>query len=113
MKNFAKSFFVIVALVFMFILTGCEKNKNTLTGNWYYYDGTSLRDSIYYTFNEDKTGGYTFSGSTNKFTYEDNGKTLTISYENANVPNEFDYTIENGTLTIKDSFGEDVVYKKK
>ena len=112
MKKALKTLVVVVALVLTLALTGCQ-DINSLTGNWYYYDGSSLRDNIYYTFNADGTGGYTYSGSTNKFTYEDDGTKVSLKYENATIANEYEYKIEDGTLTIKDSFGSDVIYKKK
>ena len=112
MKKIFKGFLVVVAFVFALALTGCT-DKNSLEGNWYYLSGESLSDNIYYSFKADKTGEYNYAGSIMKFTYEDDGTKLTIKYETATVANEFEYKIDNGILTIKDSFGSDVTYKKK
>lgn len=101
-----------VVLVAVVVLSGCG-NSNSIVGTWQYKDGKTVRSDIYYTFNKDKTGGYTYYGQTKKFTYEDKGTKVKISYEGTNVPNEFDYSIKDNVLTIKDSFGSNVTYQRK
>lgn len=90
-------------------LTGCENKKNSapsLIGSWDH-------SGYVYKFNEDKTGSYSAYSTEMKFTYEDKGDKVVISYEGTTSPNEFGYRIEGNKLIIKDSFGEDVVYTKK
>ena len=100
--------------VFAFVLTlvavlvGCN-NSNSIVGTWKY--GSS--DDIYYTFNKNNTGSYTYSGSTKNFTYEDRGTKVIITYEGNTASSEFDYSISDGKLTIKDSSGNDVIYERK
>ena len=116
MKKAIKKIGVLALATFLIvIMTGCGKSDKGIVGQWNYYDSTNkkAKSDIYYTFNDDKTGSYTFYGDTKKFTYEDKGSKVIISYENATVPNEFEYSIKDDVLTIKDSFGSDVTYKRK
>lgn len=106
---------VVISIVFAAVLmTGCgsKKASNPLIAKWYYYDGKTTNKTIYYEFKEKGKGGYTFAGETKSFTYKDDGKKVTLSYEGTTAPSEYEYKIEKDTLTIKDSFGNDVVYKK-
>ena len=48
-----------------------------------------------------------------KFTYEDDGKKVSILYNGNTVASDFEYRIEGDKLIIKDSFGKDVEYKRK
>lgn len=112
MKN-TKKLFSLICIAFIAIatltLTGCGKdNKNTkpLVGSWEHSGYT-------YKFNDDNTGAYMFYTTEMKFTYEDKGDKVSIKYENATVPSEFEYRIEGNKLIIKDSFGKDVEYTKK
>ncbi|MBR3116561.1 MAG: hypothetical protein IKF36_01645 [Bacilli bacterium] len=97
------------------IMTGCGSSSKGLEGQWNYYDESSKKENkdIYYTFNGDNTGSYTFYSDKKKFTYEDKGNKVKISYENTTIPNEFEYVIEDDMLIIKDSVGSDVKYKRK
>ena len=114
MKKIFKGFLVIAALVLTLTLTGCNNESGKgIEGTWYYYNGASLSDDIFYKFNADKSGEYVYAGTSMKFTYEDDGTKVSLQYENATVPSEYEYKIEDKTLTIKDSFGSDVIYKKK
>lgn len=99
--------FAFVAL----ILTGC--GKKGLIGDWAYFDGSSTRSDIYYTFKDEKNGSYTFGGATRNFTYTDDGTKLTILYDGDTDGSTYEYKLEDDTFTIKDSFGSDVVYKRK
>ena len=94
----------------VFVLTGCgEKQEDKkeeakgLVGQWAY------STSFVYTFNEDKTGDY----SGKKFTYEDNGTEISITYEGNTSPLVLKYRIEGNKLIVTDSFGKDVEYVKK
>ena len=110
--------FVCVVMIALSVLTltGCGNNEKkseetTIVGSWEY---TGVSSSSYvYTFNEDKTGAYTVYGSEMPFTYEDNGKEITILYNGNTISNTFEYRIEGDKLIIKDSFGDDVEYKRK
>lgn len=100
--------------LFCFVVTGCGSNSEKgLIGKWYYVSGSSTYDDIYYTFNADKSGSYTFYDTTNKFTYEDDGTKVTLNYKEFDNQSELKYSIKDGILTIEDSFGEEVTYKKK
>ncbi len=82
----------------------------TIVGEWASedYDGAYV-----YTFNEDGTGNYDVSGTDMPFTYTaENGK-LSILYDGNTAPFETEYTLTETALTLKDSFGDDVVYLKK
>lgn len=100
-----------ICTILMF--SGCGKETKPIVGTWNYYDGKNTNSNIYYTFKEDMTGSYTFSGASRNFTYKDDGKTVTIKYEKDTNAGKYDYKIDKGILTIKDSFGSDVKYKKK
>lgn len=80
----------------------------TLVGQWEYAEGGYM-----YTFNEDGTGTYTFSGSEMKFTYEDNGDSFSILYEGNTTATELEYEIKDSTLVVTDSFGSPVEYTRK
>ena len=122
MKKTLKGIFMILcAGLMIFAFTACsdeekgdkkgdeKSNVPAIVGTWEYEDSSEM----YYTFNEDGTGAYFFIGDEMKFTYEDDGKALTIQYENATGPNVFEYKIDGKKLLIEDSFGETVTYIKK
>ena len=48
-----------------------------------------------------------------KCTYETDGDKISIMYEGNTVPFETTYSIDGDTLNVKDSFGEDTLYKKQ
>ena len=89
--------------------SGASSNKNPLIGSWAH---ESMSEYVF-TFNEDKSGDYSYGGTKKDFTYEDDGKKLKILYKGDTAAFETDYKIADGKLTIKDSFDKDVVYKKK
>ena len=104
---------IVLAVVFIasiLVLTGCGKAKDSdkapIIGSWEH-------SGYVYTFNEDKTGNYEAFGSKMNFTYEDDGSKVTILYKGNTVPGTYEYKIDGEKLIIKDSFGDDVVYKKK
>ena len=114
MKKFKKLLLVIVVLVGAFALVGCGNTKTnnkvskSIIGSWEYKDGGYV-----YTFNKDKTGSYTAGSTVMKFTYEDDGKKVSILYEGNTIAGEYEYKIVGNKLIIKDSFGSDVEYIKK
>lgn len=114
-RNFKRLGVLFLSTFLIIIMTGCGKSSKGLVGTWNYYDETSkkAKTDIYYTFEDNKEGSYTFYGDVHKFKYEDKGDKVKISYENTTVPNEFEYSIDGDMLTIKDSLGSDVKYKRK
>ena len=97
----------LVLVAVLLLVVGCgKKSSNPLIGSWDH-------SGYVYTFNEDKTGNYEFSGTKMEFTYEDDGTTLSILFEGNTSPMELEYKIEGKKLIIVDSFGSDVEYTKK
>ena len=98
---------LVVALLLVGVLTlfGCSK-KEGLVGKW-------AHGSYVYTFNEDKTCSYEAFGTKMECTYEDEGTKVSILYKGNTMASTYEYKIEDDTLTIKDSFGQDVIYKRK
>ena len=89
------------------LLVGC--GKKGLVGTWEYESGSSYK----YTFNEDKTCSYEAFGTKMECTYEDDGTKVSILYTGNTAASTYEYKIDGDTLTIKDSFGQDVIYKRK
>ena len=84
-------------------------DASKLVGKWKYdeYGITAV-----YEFKEDGTGSYDFVGTKMNFKYTaENGK-LGLSYTGYDKT-EFDYEINGDTLNVKDSFGNDTLYKKQ
>ena len=100
--------FIILSFIF---LVGCEKKG--LIGDWVYFDGTKTRSDIYYTFKDDKNGTYNFGGGTRNFTYTIADKKITILYDGDTNSSSYEYQLEDDTFTIKDSFGSNIIYKRK
>lgn len=84
---------------------------NGLVGSW---DFAALSGMVY-TFNADGTGSYNMFGEVMNFTYEADGSTLKLTFtdEDVDVPTELAYTIDGDTLNVKDSLGNDTIYKRK
>ena len=84
---------------------------NSLVGSW---DFAELSGMVY-TFNADGTGSYDMFGEVMNFTYEADGSTLKLTFtdEDVDVPTELAYTIDGDTLNVKDSLGNDTIYKRK
>ena len=99
---------LVLVIMVSVILTGCGK-KEGLVGQWEYEKGSGY----VYTFNEDKTCSYEAFGTKMECTYEDEGTKVSILYKGNTMASTYEYKIEDDTLTIKDSFGKDVIYKRK
>ena len=84
---------------------------NSLVGSW---DFAALSGMVY-TFNADGTGSYDMFGEVMNFTYEADGSTLKLTFtdEGVDMPTELAYTIDGDTLNVKDSLGNDTIYKRK
>ena len=119
MKNIRKILAIVCVMLIVFItliLTGCGNNNKkddnkTIVGTWEYAGSPST--AYTYTFNSDKTGSYAVYGTEINFTYEDDGQKVSIKYEKNTVPSDYQYKLDGDKLIIKDSFGNDVEYKRK
>lgn len=78
-----------------------------IVGSWEYELG-----SFVYTFNADGTGVYDVAGQPMNFTYTADGSVLSITYEGSPAM-ELEYELDGDTLNIKDSLGNDTIYRKK
>lgn len=108
--------FLVVMILMVFLFTiGCGKKEEineTLIGTWHYYSGNKINELIVYQFNEDKTGSFTYKEDVTNFTYEYDENEIKIVYEDEKTAN-YKYKIEKDVLTIKDSFDDDITYKKE
>ena len=86
-------------------------SDNGLVGSWDYAELSGM----IYTFNTDGSGTYDLFGDVMKFTYEADGSVLKITYtdEGVDAPVELAYEIDGDTLNVKDSAGNDTIYKRK
>ena len=106
-----KLFISIVLLMSLFMLTSCGKNE--LVGTWLYFDGSAIKNEMFYVFNEDKTGSYNYYGGRQDFIYETKDNKITFKYIGSSDDTVRDYKVEKNTLTIKDGFNNDITYQKK
>lgn len=90
-----------------------KKDSNSIVGSWK-YDGSEYGNyEFIYTFNEDGTGKYEAAGRTMEFTYETkDGNKLSILYKGNTASFDTEYEIKDNTLNVKDSLGNDTIYKK-
>ena len=95
-----------VLVASILVLAGC--GKKGLVGQW-----TSEVGNYTYTFNEDGTGNYAYGDIKMEFTYTAEDGKLSILYTGNTSPFETEYTIGGNTLNVKDSFGNDTIYKRK
>ena len=105
-----KKISIALSLIALISLTACgkkEEKKNPIIGKWAY------GESFIYTFNEDGTCSYDAAGTMMKCTYTTDGDKLSILYDGNTVPFETTFSIDGNTLNVKDSFGEDTIYKRK
>ena len=113
MKRVFKLGMIVSVLVVALLITGCGKKANPVVGTWSYYRDGETRTEIYYQFNKDNTGKYSFYGNDKEFTYEVDDERVSIKYKTDSNASNLEYEISKGILTIKDSFGSNVTYKKK
>ena len=104
-----KTLFLSLVLISMIVLSGCGKKtkKNTIVGKWAHSSGYT------YTFNEDKTCSYGIAGASMKCTYKVDGDKLSILYDGNTVSFDTTYSIDGDELNVKDSLGNDTIYKRK
>ncbi|MBR6532788.1 hypothetical protein IKT64_03445 [Candidatus Saccharibacteria bacterium] len=94
---------IIVAVVLII-----NANRSKLIGKWLYEYGTWG-----YNFIDDDDGEYSVGEYSQKFTYKDNGDSVTIRYEGSDVDMTLNYRIEGDKLIVTDSFGSDTVYNRQ
>ena len=104
-----KRLLLFISILFIVVFMSACGNSNSIVGTWEYENDSNT----YYKFEKGGNGSYTYSGDTKNFVYEDRGTKVIITYEGNSSSSEFDYSISDGTLTIKDSFGNNVIYKRK
>lgn len=116
-----KFLLVLLTIGVSLILVACG-NKNvqpasdgnsvtSIVGYWKNDDFLPGTEFIY-SFNEDGTGNYNVSGSDMPFKYVLNGKKISIFYDGNDVPFETDFEIKDNILNVKDSIGNDTLYKR-
>ena len=90
---------------------GQAKKKSKLIGTWkceYKLDDTVL--VAIYKFKKNGTGSYSLAGQAQKFTYRDNGKVVSIRFENADADMKLKYKIKGNKFIFKDITGQEVVF---
>lgn len=93
------------------LLVGCG---NKLVGTYYYYTESGIKENVSYEFKSDNTGKYTFNDDSRTFTYKIDNNNLEIKYNDENMRTlKTEFVLENGFLKFKNSFGENVTYKKR
>ena len=103
---------VAIAAIVVVIIAICFSSKaSALVGKWY---ANGNHNYYFYQFNEDGTGLYGYGDYEEgmKFTYTDNSDSVIIKYDGKDNELDFKYKIEEDTLTIEDSIGQEVIYKK-
>ena len=85
-----------------------KSDAPSIVGTWKYEGGNYI-----YTFNADGTGTYDLGSSKMEFTYTTTDKVLSITYTGNTSPMELEYILDGNTLNVKDSFGNDTIYKKQ
>ena len=109
MKKIIKKVSLFTLIVFSIVCLCACGNSKSIVGTWEYENN----EATYYIFNKDNTGSYTYAGDTDKFTYEDRGTKVVITYVDTLKSDEIDYSISKNKLTIKSSTGSDIVFKRK
>lgn len=91
----------------LFFLLGW--NKNSLVGRWL-QDGSAWE----YNFISNTDGEYgTASSLPAKFTYSEDGSSITIKYDHDDKETTYKYRIDGDKLIITDSFGVDRTYLRQ
>ena len=86
---------------------------DAVVGKWEYMeylDSKSPDIEFVYKFEPDGTGSYYAAGTDMPFTYTIDGNRISIIYDSG--PFETEYEIDGDVLNIKDSNGNDTLYKK-
>ncbi|MBQ7491627.1 MAG: hypothetical protein IJT76_03380 [Clostridia bacterium] len=104
---------ILILAIACSLFAACDTSKQekaAIVGSWA-FDATN--SAFVYTFNSDGTGNYDAAGMVMSFTYTVREGKLSILYDGNTETFETEYRISNQTLIMKDSFGSDVVYRKK
>lgn len=108
MKSFKRVLLTLVLAITVVSMAGC--GKKGLVGKWSLdYAGSTYT----YTFNDDGTGTYDAAGTLMKFKYTTNGNKISITYDGNTSSFDTTFEIKGNELNVKDSFGEDTIYKRK
>ena len=99
---------VVVAGIIIAVVLIINAGKSKLLGRWQYEYG-----SWSYNFTSNSDGEYSVGEYSQKFTYKDNGDSVTIRYEGSDVDMTLNYRIEGDKLIVTDSFGSDTVYNRQ
>ena len=116
MKKFVT--LLLVAILSTTVLAGCgtgngsgnsglTQTERDIVGVWEYEGGGYI-----YEFKADGTGTYTIIDSVLTFTYTIEGNVVTLVYED-DVPLEVEFELNGDSLTMKDSFGNDIIYNRQ
>jgi len=119
-KSVKRLLFSLVFVIFTVLLSGCEKKEldEKIFGTWEYSeDGYSTE----FIFKEDGTGSETIKildseeskDSISSFTYKTKSGIIYITFENDSVEFEYKYRFNDKDLVLKDSFNEEITYKKR
>ncbi len=106
MKIIKTALCVFSLLIVSLLLAAC--GKKTIVGQWNHENG-----GYTYTFNEDGSGAYAYGENKMEFTYTVDGDKISILYKGNTSPFETSFILEDDTLNIKDSLGNDTIYKRK
>lgn len=94
--------------------TASNSDANTdpfaIIGKWEFIDPNASEIQFVYKFEEDGSGSYYAAGTDMPFTYSLDGNRISIIYDSG--PFETEYEINGDVLNIKDSDGNDTLYKK-
>lgn len=88
-------------------MTVVEDAAQKLVGTWK-FDGEG---DYTYTFNDNGTGKYEYTGAETDFTYTIDGNLIAFLYNGASTTNTVAFTIKDDTLIIQDS-GYESSYKR-
>ena len=108
-----KRLLVLFTIFLVVLISGCGKGSNKLEGVWNLYKYNLENKDVYYMFNKDNTGSYTYYDTVQSFTYEVKSDKVVITFKGNTFSSEFKYSIDKNILTIEDSFGSATTYKKK
>ncbi|MBR7042154.1 MAG: hypothetical protein IKI04_01495 [Bacilli bacterium] len=110
-----KIFLTLILFVGIFSLTACGKEKinKDILGTWI-NDTTIEGYKFTYRFNEDGTGTYDVAGNIMNFKYTIDGANISFKYTDEEMETwDTTFSITDDVLNIKDSLGEDTLYKKE
>ena len=103
MKN--KLFSIIIMI---FLIMGCSKKSEGIIGKWISDDKREI-----YEFNDDDTCLYKDNDRKITCSYQDDQTRITIIEDGVFEANVYEYEIVNDKLIMIDSFGKEIVFKRK